>query len=789
MDGASGPFINYEVFENERFNVDSYVKKIAADSIYASNIADTRDKLNRNAQLTAEEIKQSVYKNYANFMETAKEVGHLESKMSQLRQSLDEQRKLLNLFKNLNINSPYLDDLASATSTSTSTGQQGSAGKAGALGAASSGKSSLAILLEQVEGCGLITQKPGRTLLYHSDLEALHLNDYSVSHKLHVYLLSDALLLTLPQRKRNKAGMNSSSTTSTSRASKNPLLMDTSGGSAGGGADSSNTYQYKFQAFYELQDVKIMNIDDCKEVRNAFQLLKFPESLAFRCPNAHTKKEWLENIESAKRQLQGAERGGRFGNFDLNESTIEEEDEDEENLSDDEDGASAASLRIKAAAAKKKKNEEKLNMSNLSEQERSKLLREQFSDFDILLAQRDFEKAVDTLLRIKQAAHSLSSSMSMSSSKLSSYNANFDVQQLIYKQKENELINVLRKDLVSSKDRGNDKGVTKTGKRVVNSLIKLKIYDEAIDLFIDYHKHLNAETLRKIKLEESNSVYMNNVLNLFFENLLSSFTSFREAFAGIINYCYSSYITWCDTEIEILIKKLQSQHYLGRHFNLTIENCELIFQKAKEFSEKNNFEVRFLFETKLSAILESSIKEQQDVLLDASLQRSKLELEQNPANTEQNRLVQIDKLIKDLELHGLLQGRFSDQDIKLIRECTASSVQFSRGIINFFCAIRCVYYQDINYWIVEAFTKLFKSEHKIYTIQFNKCSKQSANPADQSQSPQTKLTKKDIQNSVRFVEKVLNLIEKLYFEMTGVHSKHLLKVSERYAKFREENLS
>lgn len=297
MDGASGPFINYEIFENERFNVDSYVKKIAADSIYASNIADTRDKLNRNAQLTAEEIKQSVYKNYANFMETAKEVGHLESKMSQLRQSLDEQRKLLNLFKNLNINSPYLDDLT--PSAASAAGQQA---KTGALGSAASGKSSLAILLEQVEGCGLITQKPGRTLLYHSDLEALHLNDYSVSHKLHVYLLSDALLLTLPQRKRNKAGMNSSSSSSATRATKNPLLMDTS--SSASGADSSNTYQYKFQAFYELQDIKIMNIDDCKEVRNAFQLLKFPESLAFRCPNAHTKKEWLENIESAKRQLQ-----------------------------------------------------------------------------------------------------------------------------------------------------------------------------------------------------------------------------------------------------------------------------------------------------------------------------------------------------------------------------------------------------------------------------------------------------------------------------------------------------
>ncbi len=87
-------------------------------------------------------------------------------------------------------------------------------------------------------------------------------------------------------------------------------------------------------------------------------------------------------------------------------------------------------------------------------------------------------------------------------------------------------------------------GVIKTGKRVVNSLIKLGIYDEAIDLFIDYHKYLNAETLRKIKLEESNTIYMNNVLNLFFENLRNSFISFGEAFSELINYCFSSYISW-----------------------------------------------------------------------------------------------------------------------------------------------------------------------------------------------------------------------------------------------------
>ena len=159
------------------------------------------------------------------------------------------------------------------------------------LKSGNSSKSSMSLLLEQVEGCGLIAQKADRNLLYHTDLEALHMDDFSVSHKLHAYLLNDALLLSLPQRKRSKSIFNAN-------------IGGTSGGgsvkaNAGDGISSSSashSYQFKFQAFYELTEIKIMNIDDSKEVRNSFQILKFPESLAFRCANAHIKKEWLENL-------------------------------------------------------------------------------------------------------------------------------------------------------------------------------------------------------------------------------------------------------------------------------------------------------------------------------------------------------------------------------------------------------------------------------------------------------------------------------------------------------------
>jgi hypothetical protein len=55
-------------FERENFDSEKYVKKLVAEKIYALDLVDTKEKLSRNAQQTSEEIKQSVYKNYTNFM-------------------------------------------------------------------------------------------------------------------------------------------------------------------------------------------------------------------------------------------------------------------------------------------------------------------------------------------------------------------------------------------------------------------------------------------------------------------------------------------------------------------------------------------------------------------------------------------------------------------------------------------------------------------------------------------------------------------------------------------------
>lgn len=133
---------------------------------------------------------------------------------------------------------------------------------------------------------------------------------------------------------------------------------------------------------------------------------------------------------------------------------IEEEDEDGDMMFKDR----KRSVELTPEKSGRKVSGNLDQLKNASDADRKRILRELFSEFDILLAQRDFEKTVEMLLKIIKHSQTLDAA-----------------QQLVYKQKQIELIQTLRKDLAQAKERGNSKGVVKTGKRVVNSLIKVVI--------------------------------------------------------------------------------------------------------------------------------------------------------------------------------------------------------------------------------------------------------------------------------------------------------------------------
>ena len=172
---------------------------------------------------------------------------------------------------------------------------------------------------------------------------------------------------------------------------------------------------------------------------------------------------------------------------------------------------------------------------------------------------------------------------------------------------------------------------------------------------------------------------------------------------------------------------------------------------------------------------------------DASIQRSKLELEDNSklanntgisANFEQNRQVQIEKLINDLTEKNILNQYFKDE-LSVIGSSTSSALQFSYGAMKFFCDCLKVYYQDISYCIVETFTKLFKFELKLYREYLDKES------AARQQQSNGLPKRQDILYNICLIERMFTIVEALYFNKTGVHSKVFLRVIEKFSKSKE----
>lgn len=72
------------------------VKDLSAHCVGADELRQQRASIQELADLTSAQLKRNVYQNYMLFIDTAKEISHLESEMYQLSQLLSEQRSLLN---------------------------------------------------------------------------------------------------------------------------------------------------------------------------------------------------------------------------------------------------------------------------------------------------------------------------------------------------------------------------------------------------------------------------------------------------------------------------------------------------------------------------------------------------------------------------------------------------------------------------------------------------------------------------------------------------------------------
>ena len=190
---------------------------------------------------TSQALKKNVYKNYSQFIETAREISILEGEMYQLNNMLNDQKLLMSSMLEM----PLVSDRAVIE------GPKGDEEKTESPEEET--KRNLAFLLERVEGCSNIADVPGRQLVYDGDLVELDAETHNQLQRVHAFLLNDSLMIAtwIPNR-------------------RGPI-------------------RYRFVGLYELDGLAVVNVRDTGPVKNAFKILMFPESHMYQTDTAKVK--------------------------------------------------------------------------------------------------------------------------------------------------------------------------------------------------------------------------------------------------------------------------------------------------------------------------------------------------------------------------------------------------------------------------------------------------------------------------------------------------------------------
>lgn len=238
--------------ESANFEPQNYVKQLSQQSDGDRDLQEHRQKIQTLADETAQNLKKNVYKNYRQFIETAKEISYLESEMYQLSHILTEQKSIMESITQALLST---DKDEAAKEMLTAFPKETEEVK----------QRTLTTLLEKVEGCKNIMETPGRYLVYNGDLFEYDVDNMSQIQKVHAFLMNDCLLVATWLANRR------------------------------------GTIKYKYNALYDLESFAVVNVKDNPPMKDMFKILMFPDSRIFQAENSKIKKEWLEILDETKK--------------------------------------------------------------------------------------------------------------------------------------------------------------------------------------------------------------------------------------------------------------------------------------------------------------------------------------------------------------------------------------------------------------------------------------------------------------------------------------------------------
>ncbi|XP_067876311.1 exocyst complex component 8 [Heterodontus francisci] len=563
--------------EASRFEPALYVKQLSQQSDGDRDLQEHRHKIQSLADETAQNLKKNVYKNYRQFIETAREISYLESEMYQLSHILTEQKGIMDGLTQM---------LLAADREQQQQQQQhqgsrqlqvplGSGGGASSSSTVSSTTSSceaflilpreaeehkqrtLTTLLEKVEGCQDILQSPGRSLVYNGDLLECDAESAAQVQRVHAFLMNDCLLVAawLPSRR--------------------------------------GAVRYRYNALYPLDSFAVVNVKDNGPMRDMFKILMFPDTRVFQAENAKVKKEWLEILDQTKKSKALTER-------------LEVEKEE------------AKALLLVAEEEKQQRplspktnpfdevSDPALDLVDLS----LEWIQELPEDLDVCIAQRDFEGAVDLLDKL--------------SDYLSGAAGQPGVRQLRSRveQRVRRLTDVLVYELSPGRSL---RGGPRATRRAVSQLIRLGQSTKACELFLKNRAAAVQTAIRQLRIEGATLLYIHKLCNIFFTGLLDTAKEFEMDFAGDSG-CYSAFVVWSRSATRLFVDAFSKQVFDSKESLSTTAACvEVAKEHCNKLSEIG-LDLTFTLQALLVKDIKAALHSYKGIIMEATKHRNSEEM-------------------------------------------------------------------------------------------------------------------------------------------------------------------
>lgn len=520
------------------FDPEYYVSNLSSQD-GEDMLLETKQNVQILADETAQALKKNVYKNYSQFIETAKEISVLEGEMYQLSHMLTEQKSLMSSMMEMSL----ISDKAIVDEPEEEKEQENPE---------EDSRRNLAFLLEKVEGCSSVTEVPGRQLIHNGELIELDSETFTCSHPVHAFLLNDSLMIAslLPHR-------------------RGPV-------------------RFKFQVLYELDSLAVVNVRDVDTVKNAFKILKFPESRIYQTDSTKSKRQWLDILEDSKKKKAARDKQKKEAALRLSEQQAAQSADDNEPATPFED-------------------EEISVIQQQDEMESSVLntdwIQELPEDLDMCIAQRDFEGAVDRVERVNEFLKDCPRTPA-----LKEFKARID-------HRIKQLTEGLMSELQVTPERSL-RGGPRAARRAVAQLIRLGKSAQACELFLNNRSAIIKYNIRQLKFEGSTTLYIKRLCTGFFSSLSETGREFMKAFPQ--NYgCYSAIVVWSHRELKIFVEMFKRQVFGGKSNLSTIAECVSLARQHCQELHSIGLDLSFTLDVFINDDINRVIQETKDQLIEA----------------------------------------------------------------------------------------------------------------------------------------------------------------------------